>query len=191
MTEDLLSFFRVLSDRSRLAMVALLMEREWVVEELAEAVEISPATCSHHLRRLEGIGLVRHESDGPYRRYRLDADRLTELRRTILRDEALQAAARPADLEAKVMRDFVDADGRLRSIPAQRKKRAVIVAWLADRFEVGRRYDEKSVNAVLKEVHPDVATLRRELIAFRLMARQDGVYWRTAPPPAAEEGPEG
>ncbi len=185
--EELLAFFRVLSDRSRLAIVALLMERERVVEELAEAARISPATCSHHLRRLEEIGLVRHVADPPYRRYSLNVDRLTEMRRAFLSDGAMRAAARPADLAAKVMRDFVDEGGRLRSIPAQRKKRAVIVEWLAGRFAPGRRYTEREVNAILAEVHEDVATLRRELIAFRHLGRQDGVYWRLEPPPAAGE----
>jgi DNA-binding HxlR family transcriptional regulator len=188
--DELLAFFRVLSDRSRLAIVALLMERDRVVEELAEAVRISPATCSHHLRRLEEIGLVRHVPDPPYRRYSLDRERLTAMRRTLLSDGAMREAARPADLESKVMRDFVDADGRLRSIPAQRKKRAVVVEWLADRFEPGRRYTEREVNTLLGQAHEDVATLRRELIAFRLLGRQDGIYWRLAPPPAGD-GDEG
>lgn len=183
--EELLAFFRALSDRSRLAIVALLMERERVVGELAEAVRISPATCSHHLRRLEEIGLVRHVDEPPYRRYRIVPERLAAMRRTLLSDRAMAAAARPGDLAAKVLRDFVDPTGRLRSIPAQRKKRAVVVEWLASRFEPGRRYSEREVNAVLGEVHADVATLRRELVAFRLLGRQDGVYWRLEPPPAA------
>ena len=181
--DELLAFFRVLSDRSRLGIVALLMERDRVVEELAESVRISPATCSHHLRRLEEIGLVRHVAEPPYRRYSLVAERLTELRRVILSDSAMRAAARPDDLEGRVMRDFVDEGGRLRSIPAQRKKRAVIIEWLARRFEPGRRYGEREVNAALAEAHEDVATLRRELVAFHLLARQDGIYWRVTPPP--------
>lgn len=181
--DELLAFFRALSDRSRLAIVALLMERARVVEELAEAVRISPATCSHHLRRLEEIGLVHHVPDPPYRRYSLDTERLTAMRRTLLSDGAMRAAARPADLAGKVLRDFVDDAGRLRSIPAQRKKRAVVVEWLAKRFAPGRRYPEREVNAVLAEVHEDVATLRRELVAFRLLGRQDGIYWRLEPPP--------
>lgn len=185
--DELIEFFRVLSDRSRLSMVALLQEREWMVEELAEAVRISPATCSHHLRRLEAIGLVGHEALGTYRRYRLDAERLTALRRTFLSDGALKAAGWPADFDARVLGDFVDPAGRLRSLPAQRKKRAVIIAWLAERFSPGRRYGEAEVNAVLKDVYPeDVATLRRELIAFRFMARQDGVYWRVVAPPVGD-----
>jgi DNA-binding HxlR family transcriptional regulator len=187
--EDLLAFFRVLSERSRLAIVALLMERPRVVEELAEAVRISPATCSHHLRRLEAIGLVRHVADGPYRRYSLVPERLTALRRSILSDAAMRAAARPEDLGGPVLRDFVDPGGRLISIPAQRKKRAVIVDWLAERFEPGRRYDEREVNAILGAVHADVATLRRELVAFHRLGRENGVYWRTSPPPPPDAVP--
>lgn len=188
---DLLDFFRVLSDRSRLAMVAILMDGPRTVEELAESVQVSSATCSHHLRRLEGLGLVDAEDHPPYRRYRLNADRLTELRRTLLSDRAVRSAARPVDLTAKVMRDFVDEDGRLRSIPAQRKKRAVILDWLAERFEPGTRYGEREVNEVIRPVHADVATLRRELVAVGRLARQDGVYWRVTPPPPPPGGDSG
>ena len=63
-------------------------------------------------------------------------------------------------------------------IPASRKKRDVILDWLADRFEHGVRYPEPELNTIIKRHHPDSATLRRELIGGRWMAREAGVYWR-------------
>jgi len=47
-----------------------------------------------------------------------------------------------------------------------------------ERFETGRRYPEKEVNAIISRHHPDFATLRRELIGARLMRRESGIYWR-------------
>jgi len=45
-------------------------------------------------------------------------------------------------------------------------------------FEDGRRYPEAEINARLLERHEDPATLRREFIGYRMMAREAGVYWR-------------
>ena len=46
-------------------------------------------------------------------------------------------------------------------------------------FEMNRMYKEKEVNAIIKEVDPDYATLRRYLIDFGFMDRKiDGSqYW--------------
>lgn len=48
----------------------------------------------------------------------------------------------------------------------------------------GRVYPEREVNDILREVNPDVSTLRRELIDYRWLHRADGRYW------VAEEVPE-
>jgi hypothetical protein len=66
----------------------------------------------------------------------------------------------------------------LKEIPSNRKKRLVILKWLAARFERERRYPEDEVNEMIKRSHPDTATLRRELIGNHLMQREAGVYWR-------------
>ena len=82
----------------------------------------------------------------------------------------------PEDV-ARVLRAFVH-DGRLTSIPAVHSKRLVILDWLAQRFEPGRRYTEETVNLVIAQVHPDTAALRRYLVDDGLMDREQGVYWR-------------
>lgn len=77
----------------------------------------------------------------------------------------------------RVMTSFV-ADGRLLKIPQTRKKRLVILEWLVDQLQMGRRYPEQELNRFLLQFHEDYATLRREFIANRLMAREQGAYWR-------------
>ena len=47
------------------------------------------------------------------------------------------------------------------------------------RFEPGRVYSEREVNDVLLGVHEDFAYLRRELVNYRYLEREDGRY-RTA-----------
>ncbi len=78
---------------------------------------------------------------------------------------------------AKVMRAFVR-NGRIVSIPTARSKRLVLLDWLAQRFEPGRRYPERDVNQILREVHPDVAALRRYLVDEGFLDRVAGEYWR-------------
>ncbi len=81
----------------------------------------------------------------------------------------------------KVLRTFLDEDGRLRSIPASRAKRAVVLEYLAGHLEAGRTYPERELSAVLRRFHDDVATLRRELVGAKLVVRTtDGVYKLTS-----------
>ena len=55
-------------------------------------------------------------------------------------------------------------------IPAQRKKRLVILKWLARKFDFDVTYTERQVSDSIKRHHAhDWATLRRELIASKLM----------------------
>ncbi|MGZ4145629.1 MAG: DUF2087 domain-containing protein [Actinomycetota bacterium] len=76
---------------------------------------------------------------------------------------------------------FFTRDGRLRSIPAQRSKRDVVLDRLANEFEPDRTYEERAVNTILRRFHDDVATLRRELVASKKLVRtSSGVYKRAA-----------
>ena len=62
-------------------------------------------------------------------------------------------------------------------------------AFLADRFEPDRLYDEREVNAILAEDAPDPATLRRLLVDHGFLARRNGAYWRERPTPPATPTP--
>ncbi|GAB3599063.1 hypothetical protein GCM10027446_30510 [Angustibacter peucedani] len=78
-----------------------------------------------------------------------------------------------------VLRRFLDDDGALRSIPARRAKRLVVLDRLVQVFDVGQRYPEREVNVLLRAFHPDVAALRRYLVDEGFMTREAGVYWRS------------
>lgn len=90
-----------------------------------------------------------------------------------------------------VLANFVDADGRLARIPAQRKKRMAVLRWLAEEFQPGRRYPEDDVNRIIGRRHPDFATLRRLLVDEELMQRRDSIYWRTGTVPNVGHDPAG
>ena len=61
-------------------------------------------------------------------------------------------------------------------------------AFLAERFERDRLYDEREVNAILADDAPDPATLRRLLVDHRCMGRRIGAYWRERPTPPPGPG---
>lgn len=89
--------------------------------------------------------------------------------------EAYDAAR--AEQERLVARLFTD--GRIARVPAKRKVRAAVLLEVVRRFEPGRVYSEREVNDVLLGVHEDFAYLRRELVNYRYLEREDGRY-RTA-----------
>lgn len=182
-TEELLAFFKALSDASRLKIVALLAKESLPVEKLAEMLGLSSSTVSHHLATLAKVGLVSARAEGYYSVYQLDLDALTRMSQRLLAEDTLPAVAADVDLDAydrKVLKSYLSADGRLKAFPVQRKKQDVILRHVVQAFEPGRRYAEKQVNEVLSQFSDDTARLRRDLVDSRLMQRQGGggEYWR-------------
>jgi predicted transcriptional regulator len=181
-TETLREFFKLLADEKRLQIVGLLAQQDYSVEELAAILNLSSATVSHHLRRLVKAGLVRAMAKQHYHVYSLHLQTLREMSQQILSEDALQETTENLDLDAydrKVLRDYL-VDGRLKTIPRQWKKRMVILHYLLEQFEGERQYTEREVNEIIRRTHDDYATLRRELIDNRLLAREREVYWRIA-----------
>ena len=185
-----LEFFRALADRSRLRIVGLLAAREYSVQELARTLGLREPTVSHHLAILKNAGLARVRADGTTRWYRLEADALHRRSRALLSRASLERIAADTSAEAgerEVLANFLDGD-RLTVIPVSRKKRWVVLQWLARKFAAGVDYTEAQVSAILKRHHADAATLRREMVGYRMLAREGGVYrllpeseWRSSP----------
>jgi hypothetical protein len=91
--------------------------------------------------------------------------------------------------DLRVLQNFIDAEDRLVSIPAQRKKRLAILRWLVEDFQPGRRYTEAEINQIISRRHPDFATLRRYLVDEEFMQRHRSVYWRTGTVPNVGHDP--
>jgi hypothetical protein len=79
----------------------------------------------------------------------------------------------------KVLRAFLDDDGRLVAMPAKHRKRLVVLDHVARVFVPGERYPESEVNILLRAFDDDVAMLRRYLVDEGFLTRERGVYWRT------------
>jgi predicted transcriptional regulator len=179
--EQLLTFFKALADANRLKIVGLLSQQPYSVEQLAALLNLRPPTISHHLKLLSEAGLVSARAESYYNLYQLESGVLEQIARNLAMQDRLPNMAAEVDLQAydrKVLRDILQPDGKLKIIPAQRKKREVVLRHILKEFRPGLRYTESQVNEILAHFHEDTATLRREMIAFRLMARSEGLYWK-------------
>ncbi|MGD0670636.1 MAG: metalloregulator ArsR/SmtB family transcription factor [Candidatus Binatus sp.] len=183
--EIMLQFCKAMADESRLKIISLLSTAERSVQELASMLNLKEPTVSHHLAVLKQLGLVKLRADGNFHRYRLNEEMLRQLSRTVFsRDNIarLAVSAEAGGSEQKVLDNFIDGE-RLLEIPVSRKKRLVILKWLAEFFEPGISYTEARLNAILKLHHRDCATLRREMVGYGMLTRDKGIYRRS---PASE-----
>lgn len=183
--QTLLQFFKALADESRLKIVGILANQECSVEELALLLQLKEPTISHHLAKLKELNLVTMRPEGNSRFYQLDSEALQAISKEVFTPGKIASLIENVDTrawESKVLKNYLESNSegvqRLKEIPASRKKRLVVLKWLAEKFEVGVQYPEQTVSETLKRYHPDYATLRRELIGYQLMDRDNGVYWR-------------
>jgi hypothetical protein len=173
--ESMLTFFKALSSEGRLRLVGVLAKRPSTVRELATALGLGEPTVCHHLRRLEQAGLV-HLLD---RHYVLKVESLRKLGESILGKNGVITSAVPDEVswEQRVLQIYVAGEA-LTKIPASRRKRWAILRWLAEKFEEGPRYPEAEVNELIQRHHWDSATLRREMVGYKMLDRSNGQYWR-------------
>jgi len=81
---------------------------------------------------------------------------------------------------------YFDEEGKLQSFPGkkQKKKQALMLQFLAEKFSLDEKYTEKEVNEILNQNHTfkDPATLRRLMFGQGIFDRTiDGrSYWLKA-----------
>ncbi len=92
-------------------------------------------------------------------------------------DEAELQDRREQAYRQKVIDSFFEY-GKLKSIPAQRKKERIILEEIVKAFEMDRIYSEREVNIIIADYNDDFCTLRRDMISERLLDRDHRGYWR-------------
>lgn len=128
---ELAKLLKVIADETRLRILGLLAEGPLVGKDIASRLSLTPPTVSHRMRKLVDAGIVRAESDAQMQRYSLNSALLLDMRKAPLGGEhAVEAGEDGAFAEdvfrQKVLNTFFDGE-RLKSIPARRKQRVVVL----------------------------------------------------------------
>lgn len=169
-----------MADRSRLQILKSLLEEDMYVERLAQRLELTPATVSFHLKKLMDAGAVSSRREQYYTMYSINKE-VFQCRILDILGEKSSDAQRQQEREARYRQRVLDSFfeyGRLKSIPAQRKKERICLEEIAKELELGRPYPERELNQVLLRFHQDYCTLRRDMISEGILRREEGLYTR-------------
>ncbi len=181
MTEtDAIKLFKCLADKSRLQILKSLIQEDMYVERLAERLGLTPATISFHLKKLEDANAVTSYKEQYYTMYTLKKEVFMTSIIDIIReesDEAREQQEREDAYRQKVITSFFEY-GKLKTIPAQRKKKLIILEEILKNFEKDRIYTEQEVNETIQKYHEDYCTLRRDMISEKMMKREGTNYQR-------------
>lgn len=177
--EESMAIVKALADNSRLMIIQALLHKPQYVEELSERLNLAASTVSFHLKKLEQARLVSKTKEQYYVVFQANRKALNLTLHDLVNVEGIEKAVQEERIQQytqKVIRAFFK-EGKLQQIPAQHKKRWLVLAEIAKRFESGRNYTEQEVNAIILPVYEDYCTIRRELVEQRLLARYGATYW--------------
>lgn len=179
-----LATVKALGDRSRLLILNALLSGPQCVEELSTTLGLGASTISFHLHKLVQGGLVATRKDQYYSVYSLRPEIFTmSLRDMIAFDNPHQSqqSIRLVQDRQKIIDTFFSG-GRLVKMPAQKRKRAIVLEYIARLFVPGKEYGEHEVTSIIEPVFPDYCVVRRLLIDDGYMVRSDGRYRLTGGP---------
>lgn len=180
MTEtEAIKLFKCMADKSRLQILKSLLIEDMYVERLAERLNLTPATISFHLKKLEDAGAVTSHKEQYYTVYSLCREVFEGSMIDIIRKKTPEMdlqKERDEQYRQKVIKAFFEY-GKLKSIPAQRKKELIVLQEMAKVFEKGKKYTEREVNIMIADFHDDFCSIRRDMIAEGILKRENAIYW--------------
>lgn len=171
--ENKIEILKILADKTRLDILGILMKEDSYVEKISALLNITPATTCYHLKRMEKAQLVKCSRSQFYIIYSLNKE---------IFNRTLGEFIMPREMEAeeKYKKEVISSFfkyGKLLSIPVQQKKREIVLLEIAKAFEKARRYTEKEVNEIIHRYNEDHCTIRREMIAFKILEREKDSYY--------------
>ncbi|WP_246943015.1 metalloregulator ArsR/SmtB family transcription factor [Bacillus pinisoli] len=181
----LVQFHKVLADPTRIRMVLILAKGPIHGQELSERLNISTSTVTHHANKLREVGLLHQRRDKNTIYFSLNEKSLQQSSSAILKliDQARTEKGEvdvlteeQQKMRNNVISNFLTKEGRLKQIPSQLKKKVMVLTYMAEKLEKGKKYQEKELNEFIKQFHEDFATIRREFIMHQFMYREDSVY---------------
>lgn len=175
----IVNFHKTIGDKTRVQIIALLKDGPLHGQAIAGKLGLTPPTISYHITKLREIDVIYQRRDKNTIYFHLNEKKLAFMAEAILRiggDNETESFQVEDKEKYKVIKNFFQENGRLKSIPAQRKKKLIVLEHLVNGLQKGQTYQEKEINEYIKQFHEDFATIRREFIMCEFMAREDGEY---------------
>ena len=178
--DRMVNFYKAIGDKTRIKLLILLSANGSMSGlQLAEKLGVTPPTVSHHISKLKESSLIRERRDKNTIYYFLNEKSLLQYNDSLItvlnRSKGEEEVVKKKDNE-DILQNFLLPDGRLKTIPAQRKKKLIIFEHILAEFKLGVKYSEKEINEHIKKFHDDYATIRREFIINHYMNRENGIY---------------
>jgi hypothetical protein len=176
----LVNFYKTLGDPTRIRIIALLRHGPLHGQAIAGKLGLKPPTITHHMAKLRDIGLINERREKNTIYFSLNIKNLENSATAILNlvsEHQKNIELKTNEFERnQVIKNFFTFGGKLKQIPAQRKKKIIVLAHIVKGLKIGVTYDEKEINDYLKQFHEDYATLRRELVMNHFMYRENNKY---------------
>jgi DNA-binding transcriptional ArsR family regulator len=182
--EKIVNYHKALADPTRIRILILLSKGELSGQVLAEKLQLSPPTVTHHAMKLREAALLheRREKNTIFfslNEYflRQNAQSIVELifnHKPALEEE--HDLEKNQKLKLSVLTNFFTKEGKLKHPPAQFKKKLIAIEHIVSGLEMGKKYTENEINTYIKEFHDDYATIRREFIMYQYMYRENEIY---------------
>jgi DNA-binding transcriptional ArsR family regulator len=176
----LVVFFKTIGDPTRLRIIKLLSEGPMHGQAIAGKLGLTPPTITHHLNKLREVNAVYQRRDGNTIYFYLNESVVKHYATALIdlteQDEVKKEMKDAIVERQKVIENFFTSDGRLKNIPAQRKKKLIVFEHMLKGLKRGKKYEEKELNEYIKRFHDDYATIRREFIINNYMYRENGIY---------------
>lgn len=180
--DKMVNYHKALADPTRMRILLLLSRGEMHGQALAKKLNLSQPTVTHHASKLREAGVIKERRDKNMVYFTLNPELIRQHAEATVRfifekgEGEEEMSELNVTLEASVLRNFFSKDGKLRQIPAQYKKKLIVLQMLAEKLEPGRIYPERELNEWIKQYHEDFATIRRELIMHQFMYREREMY---------------
>ncbi|MCM2675072.1 DUF2087 domain-containing protein [Alkalicoccobacillus plakortidis] len=175
----MVNFHKVMGDTTRIQIVSMLKKGPLHGQAIAGKLGLKPPTISHHMAKLKEIDVVRQVRDKNTIYYHLNEKTLYALAIAVTKigeSEMNKDFNMSTDDKTSIIKNFFTAQNKLKTFPAQRKKKLVVLEYLLRGLEEGKSYEEKEINEHIQEYYDDYATIRREWIICHFMNRNNGIY---------------
>ncbi len=172
-----LEILKIVGNQTRIDILRLLLQEDSYVEKIACQLSLTPATICYHLKKMEGAGLVCCSRSQFYIIYSLNREIFDRpLKDFIGESQGTRGVGTDEKYKQQVLSNFFRF-GRLVTIPAQKKKREIVMDEMVKVFEIGKEYSEQQVNEMIHTFHEDHCTIRREMVVQGLLNRNRDRYW--------------